>query len=110
MGGGAAVRPKPLTLRRRPPKAVTLRHDGSGAVLTAREEELLPTMPPVGGSAILLSGERAGEVGRVAVLWEATRTAAGTALAVLAAAAERATHGSRHPPACTRASGQGLGC
>ena len=34
----------------RDPAAVTLRHDGSGSVLTVREEELLPTVPPVGGT------------------------------------------------------------
>ena len=59
----------------RDPAAVTLRHDGSGLVLTVREEELLPTVPPVGGSAILLAGEHAGEVGRVTVVCLATRTA-----------------------------------
>ena len=59
----------------RDPAAVTLRHDGSGRVLTVREEELLPTVPPVGGSAILLAGEHVGEVGRVAVVSLATRTA-----------------------------------
>jgi len=34
----------------RDPAAVTLRHDGSGSVLTVREEELLPTVPLVGGT------------------------------------------------------------
>ena len=46
--------------------AVTLRHDGTGAVLTAQEEALLPARPAMGGSAILLSGEHEGQVGRVA--------------------------------------------
>ena len=59
----------------RDPAAVTLRHDGSGSVLTVREEELLPTVPPVGGNAILLAGEHAGEVGRLTASCPATRTA-----------------------------------
>ena len=54
---------------------MTLRHDGSGSVLTVREEELLPTVPPVGGNAILLAGEHAGEVGRLTASCPATRTA-----------------------------------
>ena len=59
----------------RDPEAVTLRHDGTGAVLTAREAELLPAAPRAGGSAIVLSGEHAGHVGHVFAVSVAQRQA-----------------------------------
>ena len=59
----------------RDPEAVTLRHDGTGAVLTVREAELLPAAPRAGGSAIVLNGEHAGHVSHVYAVSVAQRQA-----------------------------------